>query len=222
MALDTAVMERYRFAKTPRYYNLVNETITSLVPEGPNVVLDIGCANGLLAKRLRESNKAKVVVGVEVFDAAANEAAKYCDKVHRGDIEILDLPYEDHFDLVICGDVLEHLKDPWAILTKIGQWLKPDGRVISSVPNIRYWRVVRDLVIHDQWEYRQDGILDNSHLRWFTRKTIIAALKQADYTVLYQKMVVHGNRQSLFDALTLGAFSGFMASQIITIARRAK
>ena len=206
--------------KQDSYYNIEKSGIVQMIPEGPNIILDLGCAAGRLGRKLRQLNKACELVGIEIYGPAAEEAAKYYDLVHRGDIEELKLHYKEYFDFVICGDILEHLREPWKVVTKIHEWLKDGGCLISSIPNIRYWRVLRDLLILGKLEYTEAGILDVTHLRFFTRYTFLEMLRKAGFSIDYHEMVIYGKKQDAFNKMTFGIFKEFMGSQIRVLAKK--
>jgi 2-polyprenyl-3-methyl-5-hydroxy-6-metoxy-1,4-benzoquinol methylase len=109
------------------------------------------------------------------------------DKVLTGACEdrIKDLP-DGHFDVIYFNDVLEHLVDPYKVLEAIKSKLSPNGVIISSIPNVRYFRVLKKLVVNKNWEYEKDGVLDKTHLRFFTSKSI-----QKMYTDLGYKIQSH-------------------------------
>ncbi len=202
------------------YYNQDKIMIVSYLPEGKHVILDLGCATGRLGQSLRNANKAAELVGVEIFGPAAEEAAKRYDKVYTIDIETFDLPYKEYFDFVVCGDILEHLKDPWEATQKIHGWLKKGGTLIATIPNIRYWRVIRDLFFYGKWEYVESGILDNTHLRFFTRKDFLNLLEKKNLSTVRHDMLIDGIKQNLFNKCTFGIFEEFMGSQIIVEAKK--
>jgi 2-polyprenyl-3-methyl-5-hydroxy-6-metoxy-1,4-benzoquinol methylase len=206
--------------KDASYYNFEKSRIAALIPEGSHRILDIGCAAGRLGRKLRASNKAVELVGVEIFAEAAEEASKYYDRVYQWDIELLEMPYNGHFDFVICGDILEHLHDPWRMVGKILTWLKPGGHLITSVPNIRYWRILRDLMIYGKWEYVADGILDNTHLRFFTKSSFVKLMREQGFKIEYEAMVINGKKQNLFNRLTFGMFAEFLGSQVMVSGRK--
>lgn len=206
--------------KDDRYYNIEKSRMVPFFPQGPNVVLDLGCATGRLGRKLRELNKACELVGVEIFEPAAEEAKKHYDALYLGDLECLTLPYKEYFDFVICGDILEHLRQPEEIVKKIHIWLKEGGILISSIPNIRYWRILRDLVIFGKWEYCEVGILDNTHLRFFTRQSFLKLLEKFNFSVIYNEMLIGGKKQSFFNKITFGIFEEFLASQIMVLAKK--
>ncbi len=214
-------MENIHFKdKDDRYYNIEKTRLISLIPEGQNVVLDLGCATGRVGRKLKEMKKASEVVGVEIFAAAAEEAEKYYDKVYKRDIESIDLEYRDYFDFIICGDILEHLRDPWATISKIHQWLRKEGKLLVSIPNIRYWRVLRDLIVFGRFEYLEAGILDHTHLRFFTRSSFLNILYQMNFVIDHHEMMIGGKKQAFFNKITFGVFQEFMGSQVVISARK--
>lgn len=202
------------------YYNVEKSQIAALIPHGPNVVFDIGCGTGLLGRKLFELKKARVVIGAEIFQPAAEEAEKYYSKVHCGDIEASELSYHEHFDFIICGDILEHLRDPWSMLLNIHKWLKSDGKIICSIPNIRYWKIIKDLVFLGQWEYRDAGILDRTHFRFFTKSSFSKALNEAHFAIESDQVVIRGIKKTVFNKLTLGLLKDFLGTQILFTAKK--
>ncbi len=203
-----------------RYYNIEKKWIVSAIPEGPHSILDLGCGTGKLGRKLLELGKADEVVGVEIYEPAAEEAAKYYSRVYREDLESLSLECQKAFDFVVCGDILEHLRNPRVILDRIGAWLRDGGILICSIPNIRYWYILWNLLFVGRWDYTEAGILDNTHLRFFTRRTFLEMLNDADFHVLTQEMWISGRKKNLANRLTLGVFKEFLGSQIIVTARR--
>ena len=146
------------------------------------VVLDVGCATGQLAKRLKE--KGCKVYGIEIDEDAAKIARKYCEDVIVGDIEFLEnLPYsEKFFDYIIFSDVLEHLKDPLTVLKRSRKYLKDNGYILCSIPNVAYIYVRLNLLF-GKWDYQKKGILDEQHLRFFTLKTFNNLVEKAGFKV---------------------------------------
>ena len=203
------------------YYTQEKRFIFHLVPDGPNLVLDLGCGAGKMGKALIDSGKAGVVVGVEIFEPAAHEAAKYYSRVHVGDIEQMELTYHGYFDVAICGDILEHLKDPGKVIQRVRQWLKDDGLIICCVPNVRYWRVLRDLIFRGKFEYASEGIMDQTHLRFFTCSSFKKLLRDASFEIKDEGMrIAVGPKQATFNRLTGGIFREFLGIQMLYPARK--
>ncbi len=200
---------------THSYYDRERPSITNLVTDGKNRVFDLGCGMGAVGRKLLESGKATEVLGAELFEDAAREAAKVYRHVHVGNVETIDFPYDQEFDFVICGDVLEHLQNPYSMVAKIYRWLKPGGRIICSLPNIRNWRVLKDLVVSGRWEYEDSGIMDRTHLRFFTRKTSIQMLREAGFSIEINRMLIYGPKKNFCNRVTLGLLEEFLATQVL-------
>jgi 2-polyprenyl-3-methyl-5-hydroxy-6-metoxy-1,4-benzoquinol methylase len=211
--------EAFRDRNAP-YYNKFKWEIVPLIPEGPNNILDLGCGTGVFGRKLKEQNKARELVGVEIFEDAADEAAKCYKKVYRGDMEQLNLQYRDYFDYVICGDILEHLKAPWIMLGRIKTWLKSEGHILVSIPNVRYWRILRDLILWGCWEYRDAGILDRTHLRFFTKNSLLRAMTDAGFDIAYSGFLTYGVKQNFFNKITFHLFEEFMGAEIIVLGKK--
>jgi len=147
-------------------------------------VLDVGCSSGHLAAALAE--RGCVVAGVELDPAAAARAALACDKVVIGDLDSIDLGREfrdARFDVILFGDVLEHLKCPQTTLTQARGLLTPGGFVGgASVPNIAH-ASVRLMLLKGEFNYEDLGILDDTHLRFFTMKTLRDLFESCGYIV---------------------------------------
>ena len=134
-------------------------------------VLEVGCGSGATARAIRERTPSITYLGIELDQQAADEARSGMDRVLTGDIEKMNLDHYDirknTLDLVIFADVLEHLYDPWKVLRKLHPYLRTDGRIIASIPNIQNIRVVQNL-INGFWTYSNMGLLDATHIRFFT------------------------------------------------------
>ncbi len=200
--------------KDSEYYTHDKAWMLPLIKEGPNRVLDLGCASGRVGQRLLETGRAKELIGAEIFGPAAAEAAKIYQKVYVVDVEESELPYVDHFDYVICGDILEHLKDPYKVVRRISTMLKPGGSLLVCVPNVRNFRVLKKLIFQGQWEYVSSGILDRTHLRFFTRSSCRRMLEGAGLRVYHEEMIVYGPKKKLVNHATLGLFGEFLATQV--------
>jgi SAM-dependent methyltransferase len=144
-------------------------------------VLDVGCSSGYLAEPL--SLRGCTVVGVELDPEAAREAERWCERVVVGDLETMELPFEPgSFDVVVCGDIVEHLRDPGAALTRLRPLLRPGGQLVVSTPNIANW-AMRLSLLAGRWQYTDRGILDRTHTHLFTRRTLVETIERAGYAV---------------------------------------
>jgi 2-polyprenyl-3-methyl-5-hydroxy-6-metoxy-1,4-benzoquinol methylase len=203
------------------YYVQEKRFFFHLVPDGPNRVLDLGCAAGRVGRALADSGKAAEVYGVEIFPAAAEEASKFYKRVHVGDIEEMNLEYDNFFDVIVCGDVLEHLKNPEKVLARARQWLKDSGTLVCCLPNVRYWKVWRDLIFRGDWAYTQDGIMDQTHLRFFTTRSFRRMLESQGFAVTREDMrIAPGPKQLAFNKATGGLFKEFLGFQIMFSAQK--
>ncbi len=146
-------------------------------------VIDFGCATGEFAQLL--TKRGCTVTGVETNLNAAKVAEQYCEKVIVADLDFTTLvdilPY-NAFDVAVFGDVLEHLRAPWRILEETKQLLKPDGYVVVSLPNVAHG-AVRLALLQGKFKYEKYGLLDNTHLRFFTRETVEELFKRTGYFV---------------------------------------
>jgi O-antigen biosynthesis protein len=144
-------------------------------------VLDAGCSSGYLAEPLRD--RGNTIVGLELDPIAAREAEAFCERVLVGDVETMELPLEPgSFDVVLCGDLVEHLRDPAATLARLRPFLRPGGRLVVSTPNVANW-AVRLSLLGGRWRYTERGILDRSHTHLFTRATLAETIELAGYRV---------------------------------------
>jgi methionine biosynthesis protein MetW len=205
-----------------------------LVPAGSRV-LDIGCATGYLARALRESKGCRVI-GIEIDPDAAQAAASACDTVIQGDIEdpgVLAQAGTD-YQVVIMADVLEHLRQPGDALRRIRTLLAPSGMLLLSVPNVAHFTVRKNLLL-GRFERTDRGILDRSHLHFFTLASLRRLLEDNGYAIermdisysmpgkLTKALRVLGpvNRRMVAPLLALIArrCPGFFALQFIICAR---
>jgi spore maturation protein CgeB/Tfp pilus assembly protein PilF/ubiquinone/menaquinone biosynthesis C-methylase UbiE len=164
--------------KPENYYKNIRHDLIPLVPEDANYILEVGCAEGMTGNELKKRPNV-FVAGIENNKAAAEMARKVLDDVIVGDIECMDIPYRPSaFDCIIFADVLEHLVNPLDVLKKMSKLLKNNGTVIISIPNVQFYGVVHHLV-EGSWTYQKEGILDETHLRFFTFKEIEKLVKEA-------------------------------------------
>jgi 2-polyprenyl-3-methyl-5-hydroxy-6-metoxy-1,4-benzoquinol methylase len=148
----------------------------------PRRALDVGCSSGYLARRLVE--RGATVVGIDSDENAAVEARAVCEQVLVGDVETMELPFPEHsFDVVLCGDVIEHLRDPAAFLTRVRPLLRREGKLVLTTPNVANW-AVRLGLLAGRWRYTDRGILDRTHTYFFTKKTLEQTLRRAGYRIV--------------------------------------
>jgi 2-polyprenyl-3-methyl-5-hydroxy-6-metoxy-1,4-benzoquinol methylase len=142
--------------------------------------------------------------------------------------DIIDLP-ENYFDVIICGDVLEHLVDPWATLAKLNKWMKSGGLLITSIPNIRELSALSKIYIQGDFEYNPaGGILDKTHLRFFCKKNMKDMLEISGFKVrtmtpsfMFNGIMEKGvNIRRVSSLVTLGLFEQYLALQYVIVAKK--
>ncbi len=158
--------------------------MVSLIPAGAKKILEVGCGAGMTGKYLKELGFEEVV-GVELEEAVAREATAHYDRVIVGNVEQAVLPYDKgYFDCILYGDVLEHLVDPWKVLREHHSLLKSRGVIVCSIPNIRHYRITKKLLLRGKWEYEESGILDRTHLRFFTIGSMQKMVEDAGFEIV--------------------------------------
>ena len=194
------------------------------VPAAAQAVLDVGCGAGAFAATLRDArtDRKLEIWGVELSEAAAAVAAGVCDRVLIGDAVacLRDLP-DARFDCVVMNDVLEHLADPAALLGQARRLLRPGGTLVASLPNVRYFFNVVDLVVHGRWDYVDEGILDRTHLRFYTRGSLRRLLEEEGFTVESMQGInpTGSLKFELVNLLTLGRWADMRWLQFACVAR---
>jgi len=154
------------------YFHGQRSDVADLVPVNCQRVLDVGCGYGGLGRNLHARGVAQIF-GVEINPDAASHLNDIYTDYWIGDVEQVLLPVTTAaFDCIVFADVLEHLRDPWCTLKRYLHWLKPGGYVVASIPNVRNLALLYNLAIRGRWRYEESGLLDRTHLRFFTRGEI--------------------------------------------------
>ena len=162
-----------------------NADLLDFIPESANKLVEIGCSTGALAKAYKDKNPQANYIGVEVEPSYAEEAKEFCDTCIVGNIEEFESDFWNAHGGVDCwifGDVLEHLKDPWSTLAHIREVIPGDGCVVACVPNAQHWSIQVRLSVGD-FRYEDSGLLDRTHLRWFTRQTLVELFQQTGFQI---------------------------------------
>jgi len=164
------------------YFRQVRKEVEALVPGEAMRILDVGCGEGILGKRLLDKGAVEVV-GIEVDPMVSERAKENLSRVLHGDVSSLELPFDDgYFDCIIFADVLEHLKEPLVTLRRFNRYLADSGTIIASIPNVRYYGVI-NMLVEGQWKYQDYGILDRTHLRFFAKKDIDSLFEEAGFEI---------------------------------------
>ena len=196
----------------PEYYRHVRWEFVDWIEGVPERVLDVGCGTGNTLAHLMTLG-VQETYGIELDGETAAEARENADFLLVGDVEELELPYEPGtLDYILLGDVLEHLRDPWRVLASLVPFLRDGGHVLGSVPNVRFYGVSLGLTLLGRWEYAEQGILDRTHLRFFTRKSARQLFEGAGLRIV-DTVCAYGPKRAVFNAVTLGIFSDLLARQ---------
>jgi len=173
-------------AYDPQYHDNARVEIASFISEAPALVLDVGCGGGATGRVLKQKFPGTRVVGVESNPQAAERARQFLDDVICEPIDTAPVRERlagERVDLVLLLDVLEHLYDPWRSLLRVRTWLAPGTRVVASVPNVRNLVTLDDLA-GGRWNYEPNGVLDITHVRFFTKASLRTMFEETGYAVL--------------------------------------
>ncbi len=203
--------------KPKNYFSGIRNDIIELIQCNNCNILEIGCGEGNTLVELKRQGKAKFVIGIDIVNL--NQSSKL-DKFILADIENdnIDLP-EEYFDIIICADVLEHLKDPWNALRKIRKFLKPNGILLASIPNIREIKTLISIVIKGNFKYVDAGILDKTHLRFFCKKNIIELFESSGYKIGKITFNLSPKRKFLLK-LSFGLLKEFLVIQYLVLCKK--
>jgi len=161
-----------------QYYSGQREDLAKLVPASATRILDVGCARGGFGAVLRRWRPELELAGVEMNAVMAAVAAAHYDRIFSARVETVD--FQERFDHINCGDIIEHLDDPWRMLKLFHSLLEKDGTLVISLPNAGHWTLVRDLA-RGEFPYLPVGLLCLTHIRWFTEISIREALEDAGF-----------------------------------------
>lgn len=196
----------------------------AFITNDPKTTLEVGCREGLFTSSIKEIFDIKDSWGVEPDNSILEESKKNIDNVvidyFNKDIE---LP-KKYFDLIIFNDVLEHMYDPWEALLKAKVLLSENGIIIASIPNIRHKSILKKLLLSDSFEYKSAGILDVTHIRFFTKTTMIKLFNETGFEIIQVKPVILIKKRrwykkitqlhkKLFNILTFNKFESLQYSQ---------
>lgn len=169
------------------YFDVERHEMLAAVPGGVRRVLDVGCGAGAFAHAVRKRFDCHVT-GVEINADMAALAAQRIDRVLVGAVESQFAALEgERFDCIVFNDVLEHLVDPWDTLRRARGLLSAGGTVVASIPNVRYFPVAKAYLLQREWKYDRWGVLDQTHLRFFTGPSARRLFEDSGYEVRSQQ-----------------------------------
>lgn len=197
------------------YHDLVRTDALAMLEGNAGVVLDFGGGVGATSAALRQAGSAGHVT---LLDQVADKALGDVDQAVALDLNDSDrvkdaLDDAGPFDTILCLDVLEHLIDPWAIFPLLESVLKPGGTMILSLPNINYHGLVMPLLLRGRFDYAEAGVMDRTHLRWFTKSTMLELATRGGLKLDQIVPNISGRRDNTLNALSLGLFERFLARQ---------
>lgn len=206
------------------YHGLVRADIVGLVPRAGGALLDVGGGIGATAALLKREG---AVDRAGVVDLVAADPAQLGLDFHyslnlEDDATVERIVAEQgQMQVILCLDVLEHVVDPWSLVTQLTKILAPGGHVVASIPNVRYYKLSFPLFFLGKWELADKGILDRTHLRWFTRKTATELMRSSGLVVeVVQGKLGGGRKVRLLNLLTLGLLSDFFTVQFLIRVRK--
>jgi 2-polyprenyl-3-methyl-5-hydroxy-6-metoxy-1,4-benzoquinol methylase len=215
-ATECSVAQR----KDAGYYANERPDLVAMLPRPLGQVLDVGCGAGTVGRQLRSEGAASLV-GIEPDREAATAASGSYDEVIATTVEDALNDLAGPFDTVLCYDVLEHLVDPWSVLRRLRAIAAPGGRLQVSVPNARHLSLAWDLFVRGTFGYTErGGHRDNTHLRWFTRRDLVAAVSEAGWEVIGVAHSPLSAPRRVLERLTLGRSSEFLVFQWYVLATR--
>lgn len=193
-----------------------HDMLAKLNTSADSSILEIGCGDGATGVAALTMGKATVYVGIELMPTVAEQARAHLSEVIVGNVEHMDLaPLHARFDALILSEVLEHLTDPWATLSRLALCLKPGGMVIASSPNVAHWRLILNLIL-GRFEYQDAGVMDRTHLRWFTPTSYAELLRGAGFSnVTFVPLRTPGLLARTAHAFTLNRFAYLSNTQIM-------
>lgn len=166
--------------KAAYYFQFTRTDLIDLLPKRTfDNILEVGAGGGNTLLYLKHAGIAKQVTGIELFDLPGTEQNNQgidrfiIDNIEQTNNNAFN---KNEFDIIICGDVLEHLANPWAVRDKLINWLKPGGYFLASIPNIREFKTVLKILLRGTFTYEEGGVMDKTHLRFFGKKNIIELL----------------------------------------------
>ncbi len=208
------------------YYNRsFREEMLKYIPADAKTILEVGCSEGLFLNYLNKSRECETW-GIELFENAAIEASKVAFKVLTGDFnEVYKSLPKNYFDCVIFNDVIEHFSDPWLAMTNTKEILSKNGVIVSSIPNFRYIGNLTEIITSADFKYKEEGgILDKTHLRFFTAKSIKRFFDECGYILIEQEGIrpCQSWKEKLLIFLSFGRFSDMRYKQYANVVKLQK
>lgn len=207
--------------KASDYYTNIRKDLISMIEDKKDLkVLEVGAGFGETLFYLKQKGIATEAIGLDIFeDVEKRNQYKKIDNFIFGNIEELDLPqYNGYFDVILLADVLEHLIEPAVVLEKLKNYLKPDGEILVSMPNIRHYTAFVKIFIKGNFDYDESGLFDYTHRRFFCKKNI-RELIESNFKVKREASSLEFYKgksgAKIFNKLTFGLFEEFLSVQYL-------
>lgn len=195
--------------KTGYYNRSFRVEMYKYIPEKAYRILEVGCGDGLFLNYLKQ-NRTCELWGIEMNESASLKASKIAFKVLSGDFNVLlDELEQNYFDCIIFNDVIEHFIDPWISISNAKKLLAAEGVLVCSIPNFRYIGNLTEIIKTADFRYREEGgILDKTHLRFFTSKSMHRFFEDCGYRVIIQEGLrpCKSWKERLLISLSMGYF----------------
>lgn len=210
--------------KQEGYYDAERSELLEFIPHDARTILDVGCSSGNFGQLVKKHRNC-VYWGIEPDKRVADRASKKLDKVINKTFSE-DLPEIQNctFDVICFNDVLEHLINPEHALRQCKNKLTENGIIIASIPNILYFPVLSEILIKQDWQYQDSGILDDTHLRFFTKKSIIRMFENNGYEIIRIVGINPGTsrKYKIINLLLLNYIKDWKYSQFVVQAKKSE
>jgi 2-polyprenyl-3-methyl-5-hydroxy-6-metoxy-1,4-benzoquinol methylase len=214
-------------AKEAVYFTNPRIDLIKLIPrKHDNRILEIGAGGGDTLIEIKRQNLASMVVGIELMEMLhSNQKSGEIDKFIICDVERTELEFpEAYFDVILLGDVIEHLLDPWSFLKKTSRFLKPGGLFIASIPNIRYYTAMIRIFLKGDFGYDEQGLFDRTHFRFFCKRNMKSLFNTQSFRCLKimprDQLYQIRSKRKVFNRLTFGLFEEFLTLQYIIVSEK--
>jgi SAM-dependent methyltransferase len=206
----------------PEQRDLPNPDLLERIPLTARVVLDVGCGSAALSDAYRKRNPRARLLGIDKDPNVASVAAERLDELATVDVEDDPLPFDvsEGIDCIIYGDILEHLRDPWTVLERQAEALTPDGVILICIPNLDHWSFA-DRLLRGTWDYEPSGLLDDTHLRWYSLRSMREGLEKRGFVPCDVTSRVFDREQAVTFARTIGPALAALGVDAEEYARRA-
>lgn len=207
------------------YFDTIRKDLLNLIPTKcmNGNLLEIGAGKGNTLIYAKKHHYASKVYGIDISTIDNSyQSSPEIEKFIIGDIEQIDLNFNNKlFDVILCGDVLEHLTNPFYVVQKLKPHLSDKGVIIASIPNIREWTTMRKIFFSGDFRYEDIGILDRTHLRFFCKKNIEELFSKNDMKILQltSNLNYTGYKRKILNVLTFNIFEEFLTTQYYIVAQ---